>query len=292
MTKQTNGYFTEENSIDVVIQSISDECEPRLKEVISVIIRKLHEAIKELEPTQDEWMKAILFLTKTGHKTDDWRQEFILLSDILGVSMLVDAINSRRPNGASENTVLGPFHLADAPSLEMGANISLDGKGEPMFVSGRILDVEGSPISGASIDIWQANEDGFYDVQQKGIQPDFNLRGVFTTGYDGRYFFKSAKPKYYPIPDDGPVGALLVAMGRHSFRPAHFHYIIKKKGYQTLTTHLFDPDDAYIHSDAVFGVKESLMAEFKRLNTKKIAEHGFNQPYYEVAYDFVLARSR
>ena len=122
MTKQTNGYFTEENSIDVVIQSISDECEPRLKEVISVLIRKLHEAVKELEPTQDEWMKAILFLTKTGHKTDDWRQEFILLSDILGVSMLVDAINSRRPNGASENTVLGPFHLADAPSLEMGAN--------------------------------------------------------------------------------------------------------------------------------------------------------------------------
>ena len=293
MTKQTNGCFTEENSIDVVIQSISDGCEPRLKEVISVIIRKLHEAVKELEPTQDEWMKAILFLTKTGHKTDDWRQEFILLSDILGVSMLVDAINSRRPNGASENTVLGPFHLADAPSLEMGANISLDGKGEPMFVSGRILDVEGSPISGASIDIWQANEDGFYDVQQKGIQPDFNLRGVFTTGHDGRYFFKSAKPKYYPIPDDGPVGALLVALGRHPYRPAHFHYIIKKKGYQTLTTHLFDPDDAYIHSDAVFGVKESLMAEFKRIdNTKKIAEHGFNQPYYEVAYDFVLARSR
>ena len=272
---------------------MSDECEPRLKEVISVIVRKLHEAVKEIEPTQDEWMNAILFLTKTGHKTDDWRQEFILLSDVLGVSMLVDAINSRRPNGASENTVLGPFHLEDVPSLEMGANISLDGKGEPMFVSGRILDVEGHPISGAKIDIWQANEDGFYDVQQKGIQPDFNLRGVFTTGDDGRYFFKSAKPKYYPIPDDGPVGALLAALGRHPYRPAHFHYIIQKKGFQTLTTHLFDQDDAYIHSDAVFGVKESLMAEFKRIdNAQKITEHGFNQPYYEVVYDFVLARSR
>ena len=293
MTKQTNGYFTEENSIDVVINSMSDECEPRLKEVISVIVRKLHEAVKEIEPTQDEWMNAISFLTKTGHKTDDWRQEFILLSDVLGVSMLVDAINSRRPNGASENTVLGPFHLEDVPSLEMGVNISLDGKGEPMFVSGRILDVEGRPISGAKIDIWQANEDGFYDVQQKGIQPDFNLRGVFTTGDDGRYFFKSAKPKYYPIPDDGPVGALLAALGRHPYSPAHFHYIIQKKSFQTLTTHLFDPDDAYIHSDAVFGVKESLMAEFKRIdNAQKITEHGFNQPYYEVVYDFVLARSR
>ena len=293
MAKSKEGYFTEENSIDVVNKRISEKCDPRLKEVMTVIVRKLHEAVKEIEPTQDEWMQAIMFLTQTGHKTDDWRQEFILLSDILGVSMLVDAINSRRPSGASENTVLGPFHIQGAPQLEMGANISLDGKGEPMYVSGRIIDTQGNPISGAQIDIWQANEDGFYDVQQKGIQPDFNLRGVFHTGEDGKYYFKSAKPKYYPIPDDGPVGKLLASLGRHPYRPAHFHYIVQKKGYETLTTHLFDPDDEYIHSDAVFGVKESLMADFKRIeDLKKIAEHGFTQPYFEVEYDFVLAREK
>ena len=293
MAKSKEGYFTEENSIDVVNERISEQCDPRLKEVMTVIVRKLHEAVKEIEPTQDEWMQAIMFLTQTGHKTDDWRQEFILLSDILGVSMLVDAINSRRTSGASENTVLGPFHIQGAPQLEMGANISLDGKGEPMYVSGRIIDTQGNPISGAQIDIWQANEDGFYDVQQKGIQPDFNLRGVFHTGEDGKYYFKSAKPKYYPIPDDGPVGKLLASLGRHPYRPAHFHYIVQKKGYETLTTHLFDPDDEYIHSDAVFGVKESLMADFKRIeDLKKIAEHGFTQPYFEVEYDFVLAREK
>ena len=293
MAKSKEGYFTEENSIDVVNERISEQCDPRLKEVMTVIVRKLHEAVKEIEPTQDEWMQAIMFLTQTGHKTDDWRQEFILLSDILGVSMLVDAINSRRPSGASENTVLGPFHIQGAPQLEMGANISLDGKGEPMYVSGRIIDTQGNPISGAQIDIWQANEDGFYDVQQKGIQPDFNLRGVFHTGEDGKYYFKSAKPKYYPIPDDGPVGKLLASLGRHPYRPAHFHYIVQKKGYETLTTHLFDPDDEYIHSDAVFGVKESLMADFKRIeDLKKIAEHEFTQPYFEVEYDFVLAREK
>ena len=293
MAKSKEGYFTEENSIDVVNERISEQCDPRLKEVMTVIVRKLHEAVKEIEPTQDEWMQAIMFLTQTGHKTDDWRQEFILLSDILGVSMLVDAINSRRPSGASENTVLGPFHIQGAPQLEMGANISLDGKGEPMYVFGRIIDAQGNPISGAQIDIWQANEDGFYDVQQKGIQPDFNLRGVFHTGEDGKYYFKSAKPKYYPIPDDGPVGKLLASLGRHPYRPAHFHYIVQKKGYETLTTHLFDPDDEYIHSDAVFGVKESLIADFKRIeDLRKIAEHGFTQPYFEVEYDFVLAREK
>jgi len=291
MSQEKLGYFTEEKSIEAVIERISSDCDTRLKDVMTVIIKKLHEAVKEIEPTQDEWMKAIMFLTETGHKTDDWRQEYILLSDILGVSMLVDAINSRRPNGASENTVLGPFHIEGVPETKMGANISLDGKGEPMYVHGNILDIDGNPISGAQIDIWQANEDGFYDVQQKGIQPDFNLRGKFFTEADGKYFFKSAKPRYYPIPDDGPVGKLLASMGRHPFRPAHFHYIVQKEGYQTLTTHLFDPNDQYINSDAVFGVKESLMANFKLIkDINKIKEHGFNKPYYDVEYDFVLAK--
>ena len=290
MEPHGKGYFTEANSAETVIGSMEKCADPRLKEVMAAIVRHLHAAVKEVEPSREEWMKAILFLTNTGHMCNDWRQEFILLSDILGVSMLVDAINSRRPTGASENTVLGPFHIEGAPEMEMGANICLDGKGVPMLVHGRILDTNGNPLQGATIDVWQANDEGFYDVQQKGIQPDFNLRGKFTTGPDGRYRFKAVKPKFYPIPDDGPVGQLLDKLGRHPYRPAHFHYIISKEGYDPLTTHIFDPDDPYINSDAVFGVKESLMAKFKPIeDSAKQAENGFDGLYYDVEHDFVLA---
>ncbi len=292
MDVQRSGFFTEQNSAEVVISRMEACEDARLKEVMAVLIRHLHEAVKEIEPTQEEWMKAIMFLTKTGHMCDDWRQEFILLSDTLGVSMLVDAINSRRPTGASENTVLGPFHVDGAPELEMGADICLDGKGEPMLVRGRILDTDGNPLEGVTIDVWQANDEGFYDVQQKGIQPDFNLRGKFTTGADGRYWFKAVKPKFYPIPDDGPVGQLLKQLKRHPYRPAHFHYIITKDGFDPLTTHIFDPDDPYIRSDAVFGVKESLMARFEPIeDAAQQREAGFDGLYYDVEHDFVLARA-
>ncbi|MEM9437917.1 MAG: intradiol ring-cleavage dioxygenase [Pseudomonadota bacterium] len=290
MTKTANGYFTEENSAEVVVSRIAPTTEPRLAEVVSAITRHLHAAVKEIEPTQDEWFEAIQFLTKTGHKSDDWRQEFILLSDIFGVSMLVDAINNRKPSGASESTVLGPFHIPDVPELPMGANICLDGKGHPMLIKGRILSTDGTPINNAKIDVWQTNDDGFYDVQQKGIQPDFNLRGVFRTGADGRYHFWGAKPRFYPIPDDGPVGQLLGALGRHPFRPAHLHYILEADGFETLVTHIFDPDDAYIDTDAVFGVKESLLAKFDLIDDPaRIAEESADGPFYEVIHDFVLA---
>lgn len=289
-TTQENGFFTEANSVDVVTSRNANSKDERLKFVMEVLTRKLHEAVKEIEPTQDEWFEAIMFLTRTGHMSNEWRQEFILLSDVLGVSMLVDAINNRKPSGASESTVLGPFHVADAPELPMGANICLDQKGEDMVISGRILDTDGKPIKDAVIDVWQANDEGFYDVQQKGIQPDFNLRGVFRTGPDGSYWFRAVKPKYYPIPDDGPVGKMLTALGRHPYRPAHLHYIIKADGFETLTTHIFDPDDPYINSDAVFGVKESLLAEFKKIdNSARARELEFNGPFWQVEHDFVLA---
>jgi hydroxyquinol 1,2-dioxygenase len=292
MDAHEKGFFTEADSVEVVTGRNANAKDARLAEVMEVITRKLHEAVKEIEPTQDEWFEAIQFLTRTGHMCNDWRQEFILLSDVLGVSMLVDAINARRPTGASENTVLGPFHVADAPEYEMGTNICLDQKGEDMVVRGRILDTEGRPVAGARIDVWQANDEGFYDVQQKGLQPDFNLRGVFTTGADGSYWFKAVKPKFYPIPDDGPVGQLLGRLGRHPFRPAHLHYIISAEGYDTLTTHIFDPDDPYINSDAVFGVKESLLADFrKESDPAKAAAMGFAGPYWDVSFDFVLARA-
>jgi hydroxyquinol 1,2-dioxygenase len=287
-----SGFFTEENSAEVVIARNAGAEDARLRQVIDVLIRHLHEAVKEIEPTQEEWFKAIMFLTDTGHMCNEWRQEFILLSDVLGVSMLVDAINNRKPSGASESTVLGPFHVEGAPELPLGSNICLDQKGEPMLVRGRILDTDGKPIAGAKIDVWQANDEGFYDVQQKGIQPDFNLRGVFRSNEEGEYWFRGVKPKFYPIPDDGPVGKLLASLGRHPYRPAHLHYIIAADSYETLTTHIFDPDDPYIASDAVFGVKQSLMAEFKPVDdTARIDKAGFDGPYLEVEHDFVLARS-
>jgi catechol 1,2-dioxygenase len=291
MSSEEKGYFTEENSVEVVTSRNAQARDERLKRVMEVVTRKLHEAVKELEPTQDEWMEAIFFLTRTGQTCNEWRQEFILLSDVLGVSMLVDAINNRKPSGASESTVLGPFHVADAPELPMGANICLDQKGEDMVIGGRILDTDGRPISNAVIDVWQANDEGFYDVQQKGIQPDFNLRGVFRTGADGRYWFRAVKPKYYPIPDDGPVGKLLGALGRHPYRPAHLHYIIKAEGFEALTTHIFDPADPYIHSDAVFGVKESLLAKFQPVEDPvRASDLGFAEKFWQVEHDFVLAR--
>lgn len=283
------GYFTEDTSADVVIARNANSEDVRLKEVMEVITRHLHAAVKEIEPTQEEWFKAIMFLTDTGHMCNEWRQEFILLSDVLGVSMLVDAINNRKPSGASESTVLGPFHVDGAPELPLGSNICLDQKGEPMLVKGRILGTDGRPIANAKIDVWQANDEGFYDVQQKGIQPDFNLRGVFRTDTDGAYWFRGVKPKFYPIPDDGPVGKMLGALGRHPYRPAHLHYIIEAEGFEPLTTHIFDPDDPYIDSDAVFGVKQSLMAQFVPVTgAGKIAAAGFDGPYLEVAHDFVL----
>jgi protocatechuate 3,4-dioxygenase beta subunit len=178
------------------------------------------------------------------------------------------------------------------PESPMGSNICLDGKGHPMLIKGRIVNTDGDPINNVKIDVWQTNDDGFYDVQQKGIQPDFNLRGVFRTAADGNYTFWGAKPRFYPIPDDGPVGKLLTGLGRHPFRPAHLHYILEADGYETLVTHIFDPDDEYIHSDAVFGVKESLLAKFELIeDLGRIKAEGAAGPFYEVVHDFVLAPS-
>ena len=284
-------YFSEEKSEEAVISRMDPEkVDPRLYAVMRSLVKHMHAFIKEVEPTNEEWMEGIRFLTKTGHMCTDWRQEFILLSDTLGVSMLVETINNRKPSGATETTVLGPFHIADAPRLENGANISLDNKGEPMVITGRVTDTAGKPIKGATLDVWQANDDGFYDVQQKGIQPDMNLRGIFTTDADGRYWFRSAKPRFYPIPDDGPVGKMLKALGRHPYRPAHVHFIVGAKGFAPITTHYFVPGDPYLESDAVFGVKETLIVDFTRNDDKAaMKKYGFKKPFWEAECDFVLA---
>jgi catechol 1,2-dioxygenase len=287
------GYFTEADSAEVVVSRGARAQDQRLAEIMAIGTRHLHAAIKDIEPTEAEWCAAIQFLTRTGHMCDDWRQEFILLSDVLGVSMLVDAINNRKPGGATESTVLGPFHVADAPVLPNGADICLDRKGEPMVVRGRVTDAAGNPVAGATLDVWQANDEGFYDVQQKGRQPDFNLRGVFRTETDGSYWFRAVKPKFYPIPDDGPVGKLLEALGRHPYRPAHLHFIVAAPGCRRLVTHIFVPDDPYIDSDAVFGVKKSLIADFAKADDPaRAATLGVGNPFWEVAFDFALEPER
>ena len=284
------GLFEEERSADIVNARISDQANPRLREVMAVLTRHLHAAIKEIEPSHDEWLRAIEFLTRTGQMCTDWRQEYILLSDVLGATMLVDAINHRRPKGATPNTILGPFYVADAPRYENGANICLDGKGEPTLVSGRVLDTQGNPIAGATLDIWQTNDDGFYDVQQKGVQPDYNLRGLFTSDVDGFYAFRTVKPLHYPIPADGPVGQLLGELGRHPHRAAHLHFIVTAPGFDQVITHIFTPDCPYLHEDTVFGVKKELIAEFTRQTDQATARrYDLQVPFLAVNWDFVLS---
>lgn len=257
-------YFSEDASVQTVNGRMGAGVDPRLAEVMASLVKHLHAFAKEIHLTQGEWEVAVDFLTKTGQICSGERQEFILLSDVLGFSMLVDAINNRRPEGATENTVFGPFHVADAPVRAMGDDICLDGKGEPCRFEGRVLDLEGRPIEGACVDVWSDNADGFYDVQQPGVQPQWNNRGRFFTEADGAYAFRGIKPTSYPIPDDGPVGRMLAHLGRHPYRPAHMHFLVTAPGFQKLVTHTFVGGDTYLSSDAVFGVKETLIAPFER----------------------------
>lgn len=289
---ELTGYFDKQHSVDIVNARMGAEMNPRLREVMTVLVRHLHAAITEADIKQDEWMKGIEFLTATGQICSDVRQEFILLSDILGVSMLVDAVTHDRPEGTTENTVQGPFYVNNAPRYANGASICLDGKGEPLLVRGRVVDESGAPVAGATIDTWQTNEEGFYDVQQKGIQPDWNLRGIFTADDKGEFWFRSVKPRYYPIPDDGPVGKLLTALGRHPNRPAHIHFLVTAEGYQDVTTHIFAPDCQYLGSDPVFGVKQSLIAEFDRVDDAAMASQlELPNPFWSVDWEFVLTKA-
>ena len=283
--------FSEEHSAEVVAASFEGTPDPRLKQVMTSLVRHLHAFVKDVELTEEEWGTAVDFLTRTGQACDEVRQEFILLSDVLGVSMLVETINHRTGGQSTESTVLGPFHMVASPQRELGADIALDGKGEPCLVTGQVTGPDGEPLAGAVVDVWQANEDGFYDVQQPGVQPECNLRGLFTADDQGRFWFRSILPRYYPIPDDGPVGRLLAATGRHPNRPAHVHFIVTAPGHRTVTTHLFVDDSPYLDSDAVFGVKESLVREFPVVDDPaRAAEVGLPNPFRTVHFDVALLR--
>ena len=272
--------FSEETLTAEVLRRLEGTPDPRLKEVMSAFVRHMHAFVREVRPTQEEWFHGIQFLAETGHWCDDKRQEFILMSDTLGVSMLVDFINYGASGSATESTVLGPFFVEGAPELPLGANIVKPGTpGEPCKVSGSVRDTSGKPVAGALVDVWEAGGDGFYDVQKpEGV----NLRARFRADAEGRFHFHCVLPVSYPVPHDGPVGRMLAATGRHPMRPGHLHFKLSAPGCDTLVTHLFVKGDDYLDSDAVFGVKESLVVEFTKGADGTHSAH----------YDFVLKPAR
>lgn len=291
--KAAKYYFTVKDSVKVVQDRAGPMADKRATLVVNSLVKHLHAFVKETNITLDEWMYGIQFLTKTGHLSTDWRQEFILLSDTLGISMLVESLNNHKMSGETESTVLGPFYIPNAPHYPNGANICLDGKGEPVWVHGKVMNAKGKPIAGVTLDVFQANDEGFYDVQQKGIQPDMNLRGVFTSDKNGNYSFRSVTPRFYPIPFDGTVGRMLQALDRNHNRPAHLHFIISAPGYEKVITHIFTPDCPWLKDDAVFAVKESLIADFKMVDdAKKAASLGMANPFRSCEWNVILAKAK
>jgi len=280
--------LTEANLTDAVLAKLEGAPDARFKQIMTSLIQHLHAFVREVELTEEEWMTGIQFLTAVGHKCDDKRQEFILLSDVLGVSMLVDAINHRRPGGVTENTVLGPFYVHGAPEIRNGDDMAAGWKGEPTYVAGRVLGTDGEPVPGALLDLWQSNTEGFYDVQLADTGGR-QLRARLRADDEGRFRFRTIKPTAYPVPTDGPVGQILDRMGRHPMRPAHLHFIVSAPGYETVVTHLFVEGDPYLESDVVFGVKNSLVIDFKRSDSEAEAEKlGLKAPFCKASYEFVL----
>jgi hydroxyquinol 1,2-dioxygenase len=271
--------LTQDNITQAVIARFAETPDPRLKEIVTSLVQHLHAFARDVKLTEDEWFQGIQFLTRTGHISDDKRQEFILLSDVLGLSMLTVAMNNEKPAGATESTVFGPFFVEGAPVYQPGDDIANGAVGIPCKVRGRIRDLDGKPVPNAHIEVWQADAEGMYDVQREGA--GHQARGSLVAGPEGEYHFQSILAEAYPIPDDGPVGDLLKASRRHPWRPAHLHFMIEAPGYQTLITHVFRNGDQYLDSDAVFGVRQSLIADWVK------------QPdgTYLVEYDFVLNKA-
>jgi hydroxyquinol 1,2-dioxygenase len=280
--------LTDEDLTQAVLTTFENSKSERFQQIMQSLVRHLHAFLKDIELTEEEWFKGIDFLTRTGHITDDKRQEFVLLSDVLGASMQVIEINNKKPDEATASTVFGPFFHEGSPHFSNGDDIANGASGEPCFMRGRVLSLTGEPLPGAHIEIWQADEDGFYDVQYKE-NPRVQNRGHLHTDEEGNYFFWSVQPEAYPIPYDGPVGEMLDMATRSPMRPAHVHFMITVPGYKTLITHVFKDGDQYLDSDAVFGVKSSLITDFER-HEPGTAPDGkqMDVPFYTASYDFLM----
>ena len=272
----------------------SDETDPRLRSILERLVAHLHDFTREVELTHDEWRAAIEFLTACGNITTQERNEFILLSDVLGLSSLVDMVHT--PEKATSSSVLGPFHILGAPDLPVGGDLKKDNDGDTVIVQGKVLSDDGAPIAGAVLEIWQTADNGLYS-NQDDAQPDYNLRARQVVGEDGRYAFTTVRPAPYTVPDDGPVGDLLHATGRHPWRPSHLHFIVQAEGFRTLVTELFPDDDPYLDEDAVFGVRKDLTLHYRRQADPKDApadleaKERLTTPFYMVDFDFRLAKA-
>lgn len=278
----------EDSITQAVLARQSESTNPRLKEIMTSLVQHLHAFARETKLTEPEWGAAIEFLTDVGHMCSSKRQEFILLSDVLGLSTLVVAQNHRKPPGCTEATVFGPFHVTDAPHYELGGDVSNGMKGEPCFVSGTVKGLDGRVIPDAVIEVWQADQDGFYDVQNPDLK-NYQGRGVLHADSYGHFHFKSIVAESYPIPHDGPVGKLLATLGRHPWRPAHLHFMITASGYERLVTHVFREGDAYLDTDVVFGVRSSLIADWIK-HPPGIAPDGKQRDcdFYTLNFNYVL----
>ena len=283
---------------DTITQAFLDYCgpdtSPRLRFILERLVQHLHDFTRETNLTHDEWRKGLELLQKTGEITDSERNEYVLLSDVLGLSSLVDMVNS--PDNGTPSSVLGPFHILGAPRLAVGGDLKKDNAGATVIVQGLVLTTDGAPIPGAEIEIWQTADNGLYSNLDEN-QDDYNLRGNMVVGEDGLYRFSTIRPAPYTVPDDGPVGELLQATGRQPWRPSHLHFIVTAAGFKTLVTEVFPIDDPYIDQDAVFGVREQLIMEYVEhtdiTNVPEGLEIGreVTVPFYTVDFDFILVKN-
>lgn len=259
----------------------------RLKFILERLVQHLHDFARETRLTTDEWGAGVEFLTEVGKMCSDIRQEFVLLLDVLGLLVLVDGLSHPKPEGATVGTLLGPFHTHDAVEHDQGSSICSEGKGEPLLIEGLLTDVSGKPIGGAKIDLWECDENGFYDTQYAD-RDGADMRGIVTTQEDGSFVIKATRPVPYPIPHDGPVGKLLQRINRHPYRPAHIHFIIEKEGYDKLITALYHKGDPYETSDAVFGVKSPLLFSLDKLGEEKAKKYGMDAGDWYLKWHFKI----
>jgi protocatechuate 3,4-dioxygenase beta subunit len=285
---------TKDTITDAFIGYLGAGTDERLRFLLTTLVGHIHDFVKETELTHDEWQKALELLYRAGEISDPERNEFVLFSDVLGLSSLVDIVNSS-PDG-TPSSVLGPFHILGAPELPVGGDMKNRNEGDTVVVGGRVLTTDGQPIEGAEIEIWQTADNGLYS-NQDAAQPDYNLRARMITDADGRYLFSTVRPAPYTVPDDGPVGELLHATGRHPWRPSHLHFIVTADGYRRLVTEVFPSDDPYLDEDAVFGVREQLVMTYRPESDPSTLPDGLaikdtlEDNFYVVDFDFVLSAS-